>query len=659
MVSSLPLIFAFAVGLCASLVLGWLLLWIRRGHIRSPRIAELTKHIATGAHTYLARQLRTISWVTAIVTVAILFFAGWKTAITFALGVSTSLLTSWLGMSSAVRANGLVADRAKGSITSAFRTAFLGGSIMGLAITSFSLLILTLLYSLFREATPLVGFGFGASLAALFAQIGGGIYTKSADVGADLVGKVERGIPEDDPRNPAVIADLVGDNVGDCAGRGADLFQSFSSDIVTGLIMGTALIPRYGPRVVFFPLVLQALGIVSSMTAITVVSRPWKNLSPSRIFAVGILTNTLVNICGAYFVARWVGDLSIFAAICAGVAVMLLASFTTRHYAGMQGRPVHEIAEASHRGASINIITGLSYGLRSPLPSIAGIMIAIPLVYWLSGRSPLSLVAINIGTDLMIAYVMAADAFGPITDNAAGIAQMSHQSESVVAGLAGLDAVGNTMKAITKAYADASGTLTTFIIFATFSRVTGVQIVDISEPLILALMFIGVCLPFLASSLVIGATSQGAQLIVDEVRRQFHQTEGLVSGHVEPDYALVIDIATRNALKKMVLPGLVGIVPPIAVGLILGVEPLGGMLLGALAASALLGPFFNNAGTAWDNAKKLVEQEGPQILGTPVHEAAVLGDTVGDPLKDVAGPSTLILMKLIGMTTLLLVEFLN
>jgi len=503
-----------------------------------------------------------------------------------------------------------------------------------------------------------VGFGFGASLAALFAQIGGGIYTKSADVGADLVGKVEQGIPEDDPRNPAVIADQVGDNVGDCAGRGADLFQSFSSDIVTGLIMGTVLIPRYGPRVVFFPMILQALGIIASMAAILAATRPWKNLSPTNLFNIGILTNTVINFAGAYLVARWLGDTSIFIAICAGVLLTLLASFTTRYYAGKDGRPVHRIAEASHRGASINIITGLSYGLQSPLPSIVGIMVAMPLVYWLSGRSPLSLVAINIGTDLMIAYIMAADAFGPITDNAAGIAEMSGESEKVVYGLAGLDAVGNTMKATTKAYADASGTVTAFVIFATFSRVTGMQAVNISEPFVLAFLFIGVCLPFLASSLVIGATSQGAQLIVDEVRRQFHEIEGLLSGQAEPDYARVVDIATRNALKRMVLPGLVGIIPPIVVGLLLGAEPLGGMLLGTLAVSALLGPFFNNAGTAWDNAKKLIEEGGPQVLKTPVHEAVVVGDTVGDPLKDVAGPSILILMKLIGMTTLLIMDFL-
>ena len=285
-------------------------------------------------------------------------------------------------------------------------------------------------------------------------------------------------------------------------------------------------------------------------------------------------------------------------------------------------------------------------------------MVAIPLVYWLSGRSLLSLVAINIGTDLMIAYIMAADAFGPITDNAAGIAEMSGESDEVVSGLAALDAVGNTMKAITKAYADASGTLTTFLIFATFSRLTGIRIVDISEPLVLALMFIGVCLPFLTASLVIGATSQGAQLVVDEARRQFGTIKGLLSGEAEPDFARVVAITTDNALKKMVLPGLVGVVPPIAVGLILGIEPLGAMLLGVLAGSALLGPFFNNTGTAWDNAKKLVEEEGPQVLGTTVHEAVVVGDTVGDPLKDVAGPSLSILMKLVGMTTLLIVEYL-
>jgi len=513
-----------------------------------------------------------------------------------------------------------------------------------------------LLYSLFGDAKPLVGFGFGASLAALFAQIGGGIYTKSADIGADLVGKVEQGIPEDDPRNPAVIADLVGDNVGDCAGRGADLFQSFSSDIITGLIIGTALIPQYGPRVMFFPMVLQSLGIISSMAAILVTTRPWKNLAPTTLFNLGILTNTMINFGGAYLVARWVGEPSMFFAICAGVLVMLLASFTTQYYVGKNGRPGRRIAEASRRGASLNIITGLFYGLQSSVPPILGLMVAIPLVYLLSNRSPLSLVAINIGTDLMIAYIMAADAFGPITDNAAGIAEMSCAPEKVVRGLAGLDAVGNTMKAITKAYAMASGTLTTFILFATFSRVTGVQAVNISEPFILAFLFIGACLPFLVSSLVIGSTAHGAELMVDEVRRQFREIEGLLAGRAKPDYARAVDIATRNALKNMVLPGLVGIGPPVAVGLLFGAEPLGAMLLGALATSALLGPFFNNVGTAWDNAKKLIEEQGPQVRKTPAHEAAVVGDTVGDSLKDVAGPSLLIFMKLIGMTTLLIVE---
>jgi len=656
------LVFVFAVGLFASGVLAYLVLWIYKREVRSTKIAEVAEYIAIGAHTYISRQFRTIGWVTAVLTLGILAFVGWKSAVTFALGICTSLLTSWLGMSSAVRANARVADRARDSIADAFRIAFRGGAIMGLAITSFPLLILSLLYILFRDPNVLVGFGFGASLAALFAQIGGGIYTKSADVGADLVGKVEQGIPEDDPRNPAVIADQVGDNVGDCAGRGADLFQSFSSDIITGLLLGLALVPRYGPRATLFPMVLQALGIIASMVAILVVTRPWKHLgkhlAPTTLFSMGIFTNTLINLGGAYLVARWLGDLSIFLAICAGVMIMLLASFATRHYAGKNSGPVRRIAEASHRGASINIITGLSYGLRSPLPSIVGIMITIPLVYWLSGRSPLSLVAINIGTDLMIAYIMATDAFGPITDNAAGIAEMASESDQVVSGLAALDAVGNTMKAITKAYADASGTLTTFIIFATFSRVTGIRIVDISEPSVLALMFIGVCLPFLASSLVMGAASQGAQLVVDEARRQFEEIEGLLSGQATPDYARVVAIATDNALKRMILPGLVGITAPIVVGLLLGVERLGAMLLGALAASALLGPFFNNTGTAWDNAKKLVEEEGPQVLGSSVHEAAVLGDTVGDPLKDVAGPSILILMKLIGMTTLLIVDFL-
>jgi len=637
----------------------YLVLFVHQAGVRSRRMAEIAGYIATGANAYLRRQFRTIGWVTALLAVMIVGWVGWKEASGFVVGVCTSLLTSWVGMSSAVRANVRVADRAQDAIAAAFRMALLGGSIMGLMITAFSLLILSLLYFLFGETRVLVGFGFGASLAALFAQIGGGIYTKSADVGADLVGKIERGIPEDDPRNPAVIADLVGDNVGDCAGRGADLFQSFSSDIITGVILGIVLIPRYGPRVVLFPLALQALGIVSSMAAILVATRPFKSFSPSALFNLGILTNTLINFGGGYLVASWLADVSLFPAICAGVLVALLASFTTRYYAGMEGRPVHRMADASHRGASINIITGLSYGLQSPLSSILGLMVAIPVVYALSGRSALSLSAVTISTDLMIAYVMAADAFGPITDNAAGIAEMSGASEKVVHGLAGLDAVGNTMKAITKSYAMISGTATTFVIFATFSELTGLQTLSISEPLVLGFMFIGVCLPFLISSLVIGSVAQGAELVVDEVRRQFHQIEGLLSGQADPDYARVVDITTRNALKRMVAPGLLGIIPPLVVGSLLGVAPLAAMLVGALASSALLGPFFNNVGTAWDNAKKLIEDQGPQVRKTPLHEAAVTGDTVGDPLKDVAGPSLLIFMKLIGMTALLIVEYLH
>lgn len=654
MKSVYPLIFPLVTGLCASAVALYLALLIRRQRVRSPQMSEVAAHIATGAHAYLLRQFRTVAWTTVVLAIGAALFLGWKLALTFVLGVCTSLLTSWLGMSSSVRANVRVVDKAQDSILGAFYLAFLGGSIMGLAITAFSLVILSLLYSLFGEPQSLVGFGFGASLAALFAQIGGGIYTKSADVGADLVGKVEQGIPEDDPRNPAVIADLVGDNVGDCAGRGADLFQSFSSDIVTGLIIGTALIPSYGARAAFFPMVLQALGIISSLAAI-LITRLWKGPAPATLFNLGILANTAINFVGAYLVARWLGDLSIAFAICAGVAVMLLASFTTLHYVGQDGGPVRHLAEVSRRGPSLNIITGLAYGLQSPLLSILGLMIAIPLAYLISNRSLLSLVAINIGTDLLIPYIMAADAFGPITDNAAGIAAMATAPGKVVAGLAQLDAVGNSMKAITKAYAMASGTLTTFVLFATFSRLTGVEAVNISEPFILAFLFIGVCLPFLVSSLVIGSVAQGAQLMVDEVRRQFREIKGLLAGVVKPDYARAVDISTRNALRKMVLPGLVAIVPPIVVGLLFGTEPLGAMLLGALAASALLGPFFNNVGTAWDNAKKRIESRRDP-WHVRAHEAAVVGDTVGDPLKDVAGPSLLIFMKLIGMTALLIVE---
>jgi K(+)-stimulated pyrophosphate-energized sodium pump len=625
---------------------------LRRARIRTERMAEIAGAIATGVRAYLARQLRTILMLVPFLAVIIWLWLGLPIAFTFVLGVLTSLATALLGMNAAVRANAKTAGDASDSALKAFHTAVFGGAVMGFSVTGFALIVLSLLYWLLRDPKLLVGFGFGASLAALFAQIGGGIFTKSADVGADLVGKVEQKIPEDDPRNPAVIADQVGDNVGDCAGRGSDLFESFSDDIVTGMLVSLVYAPRYGPLVVFFPLLLQSVGILSSLVGVFSIKQ-FKGHRPTPAFNMGMLVTTVVATVGSFVLCYLLlHDLNIWWGVFLGIVVTLVASISTRYYAGSGSRPVQEIADASQRGVALNIITGLAYGLQSPLASVVMILIAVCAAYLISGSSLLAVVGVNIGTDLLIGYIMTADAYGPIMDNASGIAEMSGAEEKVVRSLSSLDAVGNTMKATTKAYAMSSGTITAFVLFATFFRLVDLEAINVTEPFAIAFLFLGIALPYLISSLTIGAVARTAQQMVDEVRRQFASIPGLLDGTGKPDYAACVDIATKNALREMILPGIVSISVPVIVGTVFGAVALGPLLIGAVTSAAMLGPFFNNVGTAWDNAKKIIEEHGQK--GSRAHQAAVAADTIGDPLKDVAGPSLLIFMKLIGMASLLI-----
>ncbi|MBN1179950.1 MAG: sodium-translocating pyrophosphatase [Anaerolineae bacterium] len=646
-------LFPIFSGLLAILVASLIVFKLARQPVASAAMAEIAGYIVIGVRAYLSRQLRTILITTPVLALIIGFTLGPWVALTFVLGVVTSLTTALIGMAAAVRANVRTAEKAVTSRWQAFLTAVFGGSVMGFSVIGFSLFTLSVLYLIFRDPDPLTGFGFGCGLAALFAQIGGGIYTKSADVGADLVGKVERNIPEDDPRNPAVIADLVGDNVGDCAGRGSDLFDSFSADIITGTIVAMLYVDQYGPQVVFFPLILQAVGLLSSMLGVFSIRRLHK-MAPEKAFDVGMAVNSVVAVIGAFVLSQLLlNDLNIFWGILLGVVTMLVSSVFTRYYAGMNSRPVAAIAEASKRGVALNIITGLGYGLQSPLISVVMIIVAVSVAFIISGGSLLAVVAINIGTDLLIGYIMTADAFGPISDNAAGIAAMSGEGSAVIDSLSALDAVGNTMKATTKAYAMASGTVTAFTLFATFFSRIGLWAIDVSTPFSIAFVFLGISLPYLISSLVIGSTARAAMLMVDEVRRQFRTIPGLMAGTGKPDYAACVDIATRNALREMLLPGIISVAIPAVVGIAFGAWALGAFLIGAVAGAALLGPFFNNVGTAFDNAKKVIEST-PGQKGSPAHQAAVAADTVGDPLKDVAGPSLLIFMKLIGMAALLL-----
>ncbi|MDY0018981.1 MAG: sodium-translocating pyrophosphatase [Anaerolineae bacterium] len=640
-------------GLIAITVAVSLFLTLKKARIQHAEMKDVANDIALGVKTYLSRQFKTIILITPFVAVAIFAMLGLEVAITFVLGVLTSLATAFLGMNAAVRANLKTADDATESYVKAFHTAVFGGAVMGFSIIGFSIVSLSILYFIFGgDPEPLVGFGFGASLAALFAQIGGGIYTKSADVGADLVGKVEQRIPEDDPRNPAVVADLVGDNVGDCAGRGSDLFESFSDDIITGTIVSLLYVGKYGAQVMFLPLLMQSVGLFASLIGIFSI-KTFKKAKPENAFDLGLAVTTAIATLGLFLVSRFLlNDMNIFIGGFLGIVVTLVVAFVTRYYAGMDGQPVKDIAEASKRGAALNIITGLASGLQSPLASIIMITGAVCAAYIISGGSLLAIVAVNIGTDMLIGYIMTADAFGPITDNAAGIAEMSGAQEKVVHGLSQLDAVGNTMKATTKAYAMSSGTVTAFVLFSTFFDMIGLKTMDISAPFSIAFLLLGTALPYLIASLVIGSTARTAAKMVDEVRRQFKMIPGILEGLTKPDYAACVDIATQNAIREMMLPGLISIIVPVLAGFLVGGWALGALLIGAIAGSALLGPFLNNVGTAFDNAKKIIEDAGRK--GSFEHQAAVIADTVGDPLKDVAGPSILIFMKLIGMVSLLI-----
>lgn len=647
-----PAVFIIAAGTLAVATIAYLTLRTLRQETGTGRMRQIAHYIELGTDAYIKRQFKAIAVLIPLLAAAIFWFFGWKTAVAFLSGSLLSLVAGYIGMGIAVRANVRTVVAATRSPGTALRLAFLAGAVTGLSVTSLSLLGVNLLRLTLDDLQAMVGFGFGGSLAALFAQIGGGIYTKSADVGADLVGKLEEDIPEDDPRNPAVIADLVGDNVGDCAGRGSDMFQSFSDDMVTGMILGAAFSWRYGPNAVLFPLAMQATGILSSMIGISLV-RHWKKVSPLRSLLIGLAATALSGAVGLYLVSTaLLNDFAIFLAGLSGLAAMLVSILVTEYYTGPENNPVRQLAKISRGGAAINIISGLSYGLQSSILPVLAVMGTVVFSYAVAGGSLYAIVAANVGTDLMTAFVMSSDAFGPIVDNAHGIAQMSGASGETKKGLESLDAIGNTMKASTKAYAMASGTVTAFVIFATYFQTANITHFEFTSPFALAALFVGVSLPYLFSSFTVGSTATGAFRMAEEVRRQFREIRGLREGRADPDYAKCVDIATTVALKEMVAPGVMAFAAPALVGLLLGPEELGALIVGAVASAALLGFFFNNVGAAFDNAKKFVEAYG--VLGSIDHKATVVGDTVGDPLKDVAGPSLLIFMKLIGMTSLLL-----
>ncbi len=651
---------ALAVGASAMFVVAYLSWSISKAPAGSPQMIEIAGYIEDGTRAFIRRQYRTIAIIVALLIIPLaLFFRNATMVISFLFGAFFSLLAAYIGLRVAVKTNVRTTHAATVSSAAAFTMAFSGGAVMGLSVVGLSLFGVSLLYLLHVDPAMTVGYGFGASLTALFAQLGGGIFTKAADIGADIVGKIEQSIPEDDPRNPAVIADQVGDNVGDCAGRGSDLFESISDDYITAMIIGAILLGSQGNNALLFPLMLGVAGVVATIVGVFVIKK-LKITKPSHTFNLGLLTTAVVAALGA-FVASWVllNDMTIFLAVVSGLVASLAVGIVVQYYTGIDGKFVKGISESSERGPAITIITGLSYAFQSPFLPILFVLSSIMFAYYITNGSIYGIVAANIGTDLAIGFIMSSDAFGPITDNAAGIAQMVGAKTHNGGGLEELDALGNTTKAYTKAFATASGTVSTVVIFATYGELVKLYNVSLGllSPIMIVGLLLGATLPFMFSSLAIGATGKTALQMVDEVRKQFKENPGIIEGKTKPDYARCVDIGTRNALKQMTAPALLAVASPIVVGLLLGKYALGAMLLGGLTSSALLSPFFTFGGGMWDNAKKFIERDF-WMKGTPTHDAAVIGDTVGDPLKDVAGPSLNIFMKLTNMTALLIAPIL-
>ncbi len=666
-------IFAPLVGIFSLTVIALLYLWLRRQEAGTERMRELAHFIQIGANAFLRREFLTIA--PFVVGLALLLFVAmpegkWQIALGFATGAVLSLFAIYMGMNAAVRANVRTTNAARTSIGKALTIAFRGGSIMGLSIVTLNMLGAVLLMWIFgvgpdnpQRVSLLVGFGFGASLTALFAQLGGGIYTKAADIGADLVGKVEAGIPEDDPRNAAVIADLVGDNVGDCAGRGADLFESGVDNLVTGMIVGAAPVffQRYGWPGVLFPLIVRAIGSLATTVGVALVRGRdhWNPILPVNLGYAGTAVTCLALF---YAVARWImHDIRLFWAQLLGMIGVLVIVIVVQHYTGVYGQPVRETARNAQGGPALNILEGLAYGMESSVWSMFILGAVIFISYFFIGggglRGIFYISAATMGAVEMKGIIMASDTFGPIVDNAAGISEMAGLSEETRAAGDALDAVGNVTKALTKGYAMGAATMSSLVILFAYllevARLKGVQLtslnqftVNLANPGTAVALFLGVAMPYLFSALTLRSVNDGAYKVIEEVRRQFHEIPGLREGKALPEYARCVDLATGNALRKMVAPTLISVLIPAAIGFTLGPWPLAAYLLSMTASSAVLASTQFNAGGALDNAKKLIEGGDFGGKGSEAHASAVVGDTFGDPLKDTAGPSLHILIKL-------------
>ncbi|MDI9472591.1 MAG: sodium-translocating pyrophosphatase [Bacillota bacterium] len=613
------------------------------------RMREIAGYINEGAIAFLRREYTYVSFFSLALFLAVGFGISWSTAIAFMLGTILSASTGLIGMLTSTRANVRTASSAMtGGMNKALSVAFSGGAVMGLSVVGFGYFGLGILFYFFEDPIAIVtGYSLGASSIALFARVGGGIYTKAADVGADLVGKVEAGIPEDDPRNPAVIADNVGDNVGDVAGMGADLFESYVGSIVACLTLGLI---QHGHAGVEFPLVLAAVGIFASMIATFVVRGSEDSNPHSALKMATYASSALVLAASLYLSNRYFGSMKAAYAVISGLISGTLIGVVTEYYTSADYKHVKEIARQSQTGSATTIISGLSVGMLSTALPIFFICVAILTSFYFFGLYGIALAGLGMLSTAGI--TIAVDAYGPIADNAGGIAEMSELPSSVRSITDRLDAVGNTTAAIGKGFAIGSAALTALGLFVSYAETVNLERIDILSPLVVVGLFIGGVLPFIFTALTMQSVSRAANSMIEEVRRQFREIPGIMDGSGTPDYAKCVDISTKAALHEMIIPGIMAVASPIVVGLLLGAEALGGMLAGALVTGVLMAIFMANSGGAWDNAKKYIEEGHFGGKGSTAHKAAVVGDTVGDPFKDTSGPSLNILIKLMTIVSL-------